>query len=96
MKKGPLRWVHVYELEGEDWELKDFKESQGEFYREGDNGKPLYFSSTREYYYICNMIRMVRGWALDILSKGFGEYTESALPMQEPSSPIDTLPPTGA
>ena len=35
----------VYEVSGSDQALEDFKTAQGEFYREDDNGTPLWFTT---------------------------------------------------
>jgi hypothetical protein len=36
--------IFVYTLAGESTDLKDYKTSQGDYYRESEDKKPLYFS----------------------------------------------------
>jgi hypothetical protein len=52
---GRGRLTFVYTVAGSPKELQAYADTQGEYLREDDNGKPLFFS-TRYYGATCNML----------------------------------------
>lgn len=69
-KDGKLVTVFVYTVTGDEQDLTSYRESQGDNYRTGDSGEPLFFTGYPAATDVCQMRKNLSGknagrWDLD-------------------------------